>query len=76
MLPLQLGDLGLACSLDNAEDMDPAEFCGTPQYMCPDRLNDKPYDHRTDIWALGTLFFELTALRRPFEMLPVRRGAG
>jgi serine/threonine protein kinase len=44
--------------------MDPAEFCGTPQYMCPDRLHERTYDHRTDLWALGCLFYELTCLRR------------
>jgi serine/threonine protein kinase len=65
---IKLGDLGLACRLDNQEDMDPAEFCGTPQYMCPDRLHERPYDARTDLWALGCLFYELSSLRRAFDM--------
>eukprot|EP00227_Mantoniella_beaufortii_P007294 CAMPEP_0197587114 /NCGR_PEP_ID=MMETSP1326-20131121/8848_1 /TAXON_ID=1155430 /ORGANISM="Genus nov. species nov., Strain RCC2288" /LENGTH=423 /DNA_ID=CAMNT_0043151805 /DNA_START=179 /DNA_END=1446 /DNA_ORIENTATION=- len=65
---VKLGDLGLACSLDNAEDMEPGEFCGTPQYMCPDRLHERPYDERTDLWALGCLFYELSCLRRAFDM--------
>lgn len=65
---LKLGDFGLACSLDNKEDMDPGEFCGTPQYMCPDRLHERQYDERTDLWALGCLFYELSALRRAYDM--------
>ena len=41
---------------------------GTPFYMSPEQLTgEQPVDHRTDIWALGVLVFEMLTGRRPFE---------
>lgn len=42
-------------------------FCGTLDYMSPEMLNDRPHDHRVDIWALGVLLFELLHGYAPFS---------
>jgi NIMA (never in mitosis gene a)-related kinase len=39
---------------------------GTPYYASPEVWQDKPYDKRSDIWSLGCVFYELTALSPPF----------
>ena len=28
-------------------------FVGTPEYMCPEAINNKPTDFRSDLWSLG-----------------------
>jgi eukaryotic-like serine/threonine-protein kinase len=41
---------------------------GTPAYMSPEQMRSaRLVDTRTDIWSLGTVFFEILEGRKPFE---------
>lgn len=39
---------------------------GTPFYISPEICQNKPYDNKSDIWALGCLVHELCTLKPPF----------
>jgi serine/threonine-protein kinase len=41
-------------------------LAGTPQYMAPEILNGEPADRRSDIFALGVVFYEMLSGRHPF----------
>ncbi|KAK3585914.1 hypothetical protein CHS0354_038451 [Potamilus streckersoni] len=65
---VRLGDMGLTKVLEkpNAKAV---TFCGSPYYMSPEIFSCKPYDSKSDIWALGVIVYEMSTLERPFEAM-------
>lgn len=63
---IKLGDFGIAKCLSNTHDK-AKTFVGTPYYLSPEIVQEKPYSFKSDIWSLGILLYEMTMLKMPFE---------
>lgn len=45
------------------------QFSGTPVYMAPELFMKKAYDEKVDVFAFGTLLWELVVRDVPFDGL-------
>ena len=73
---VKLLDFGLAKGVEyestetmsaRVDDSHPGRIVGTAGYMSPEQLRGEPIDHRTDIFALGAVLYELFTGARAFK---------
>lgn len=62
---LKIADFGISKSLRTKAVAE--TVVGTPSYLSPELCEGKPYNVKSDIWALGCILFEILALRKLFE---------
>ncbi len=50
-------------------------FCGSPSFISPENLLGNTYDFKADVWALGSLTFELMIGRAITDFFdPTKKG--
>jgi len=63
---LKVGDFGIskvmACTAAFARS-----FVGTPYYLAPEVIGEKPYSWPADIWSMGCIVYQLCSLKVPFD---------
>jgi serine/threonine protein kinase len=62
---IKISDFGAA--LQVASDVTQVSGVGSPAYMSPQQVREQPLDHRTDIWSLGVVVYQLLTGRLPFQ---------
>jgi eukaryotic-like serine/threonine-protein kinase len=60
-------DFGLVRIMNTSSQTASGTVSGTPAYMSPEQARGDQTDHRTDIYSLGILLYEMLAGRVPFE---------
>ncbi|HEX6383570.1 MAG TPA: protein kinase, partial [Anaerolineae bacterium] len=64
-----LADFGLAKTLAGTEDITTTAqgFAGTPLYISPEQAGGEKLDHRTDIYSLGVITYQMLAGQPPYD---------
>jgi eukaryotic-like serine/threonine-protein kinase len=63
-------DFGIAADIADQRITTDGLVLGTPQYMAPEQTVGGTFDHRTDLYALGVVLYEMLAGVVPFAGLP------
>ena len=62
---IKIGDLGVSAFSSGGENFHYTRV-GTPLYISPELVKQKPYDYKTDIWSFGCSLYHLACLEPPF----------
>ncbi|XP_061460632.1 serine/threonine-protein kinase Nek8 isoform X2 [Rhineura floridana] len=62
---VKIGDFGISKILSSKSKA--YTVVGSPCYISPELCEGKPYNQKSDIWALGCVLYELASLKRAFE---------
>jgi serine/threonine protein kinase len=62
---IKLGDFGIARFATQVSGA--ASLIGTPAYLSPEQIKGEPQDHRSDIFSVGIVLYQLTTGARPFD---------
>jgi non-specific serine/threonine protein kinase len=63
----KITDFGLAKLSSGADLTKASTIMGTVAYMSPEQAKGESVDHRTDIWSLGVMLFEIMTGHPPFQ---------
>jgi formylglycine-generating enzyme required for sulfatase activity len=64
---VKLTDFGLARAADDASLSQSGMVAGTPLYMAPEQARGESFDHRADLYSLGSVLYVMVSGRPPFR---------
>ena len=64
---IKITDFGLARASDDASLTRSGMISGTPMYMAPEQAMGQPLDHRTDLFSVGSVLYQMACGRPPFR---------
>ncbi|HSC46354.1 MAG TPA: protein kinase [Candidatus Acidoferrum sp.] len=62
---IKLGDFGIARFATQVSGS--ARLVGTPAYLSPEQIKGEPQDHRSDIFSMGIVLYQMVTGVRPFD---------
>merc|ERR1711942_215058 len=62
---IKIADFGL-CKEEITYGATTKTFCGTPEYLAPEVLDDNDYGRAVDWWGVGVVMYEMMCGRLPF----------
>jgi len=62
----KLADFGIARLSEEPALTSDGQVFGTPSYMSPEQIEGREIDHRTDLFSLAVLLYEMLMGRKPF----------
>eukprot|EP01059_Diplonema_ambulator_P013950 TRINITY_DN24690_c0_g1_i2.p1 TRINITY_DN24690_c0_g1~~TRINITY_DN24690_c0_g1_i2.p1 ORF type:complete len:363 (+),score=73.19 TRINITY_DN24690_c0_g1_i2:63-1151(+) len=65
-LIVKIGDFGVSTVLKSNTNL-AHTFCGTLHYLSPEVCEDKPYNNKADVWAVGCCAYEVLTGKRAFD---------
>lgn len=63
---VKIGDLGVS-KVINDSSFFAHTIIGTPYYLSPELCEERPYNEKSDIWAMGCVLYELMTGDHPFQ---------
>ena len=63
---IKIADFGFAKEIDKY-NLVMNTLCGSPLYMAPEIILNKPYDINSDIWSLGIILYEMMYKKHPYN---------
>jgi NIMA (never in mitosis gene a)-related kinase len=62
---IKIGDFGISKALNHTLDLATTAI-GTPHYLSPEICRRNPYNHKSDMWSLGCVLYEMCTLQLAF----------
>mmetsp|Transcript_30723 Transcript_30723/g.92115 ORF Transcript_30723/g.92115 Transcript_30723/m.92115 type:complete len:781 (+) Transcript_30723:192-2534(+) len=63
---IKIADFGM-CKENMRDDSTTTTFCGTPGYLAPEIIAERPYGKSVDFWSFGVMLYELLLGESPFD---------